>query len=111
MILAYSPIKNIPQRMPEYAVPAPATISVSFSVRHNGVRLHSTKAAIRNNAKQTGSFQINHLSMPPLCALTMSMSESEPVIITIGIRLRPFITSKQVICKNARNAPIVPHLL
>ena len=110
-MFAYSAIKNIPQRMPEYAVLQPATISVSFSVRHSGVRLHSTKAAIRKSAKHIGSRQMNHLSIPPLCALTMSMRDSEPTIITTGMRLRVFMTSKLMSCKTLRKEPIRLHLL
>ena len=41
IIFAYSPIKNIPQRIPAYSVAYPAIISASCSNKSKGVRFNS----------------------------------------------------------------------
>src|SRR5687767_15060340 len=50
----YSAKKKNPNRIPEYSVAKPATISESASVRSNGVRLASAVAAIAKIRKPRG---------------------------------------------------------
>ncbi len=50
----YSAKKKNPNRMPEYSVANPATISESASVRSNGVRLASAVAAMKKMSTPSG---------------------------------------------------------
>ena len=53
----YSAKKKNPKRMPEYSVAKPATISLSASVRSNGVRLASAVAAMKKISAPSGCWK------------------------------------------------------
>ena len=53
----YSAKKKNPKRMPEYSVAKPATISVSASVRSNGVRFASAVAAMKKMSAPSGCWK------------------------------------------------------
>ncbi len=53
----YSAKKKKPKRMPLYSVAKPATISLSASVRSNGVRLPSAVAAMKKTMNASGCWK------------------------------------------------------
>ena len=53
-MFTYSAKKKKPKRMPLYSVAKPATISLSASVRSNGVRLPSAVAAMKKMSAPSG---------------------------------------------------------
>src|SRR6476619_3158658 len=61
IMLMYSAVWKRPQRMPEYSVWYPATISVSASGRSNGGREVSAIAAIMNTQRPTNCGMKNHI--------------------------------------------------
>src|SRR5690349_10397515 len=77
MMLAYSPRKNSPNFMLEYAVWNPATSSDSASGRSNGVRLVSASAVTMKIRNASGW---NSTNQPCSCARTISTIDSEPAI-------------------------------
>ena len=78
--LMYSLIEKSPKRMPPYSVWYPATSSCSASGRSNGARAVSAVPAKRNTRSPTicgTTYQI-----VSDCAATISVSESDPAMIT-----------------------------
>src|SRR5664279_5899472 len=69
--LTYSAKKKKPNRMPEYSVAKPATISESASVISNGVRLASAVAAMKKISRASGCLNANQSRAEPDCAATM----------------------------------------
>src|SRR3954464_12066398 len=61
----HSAKKKKPQRMPEYAVAKPATISLSASVRSNGVRFASAVAAMKKISAPSGCWKTYQLVNQP----------------------------------------------
>src|SRR3954453_1893370 len=63
--LTYSAKKKNPKRMPEYSVAKPATISLSASVRSNGVRFASAVAAMKKMSTASGCWKTYQLVNQP----------------------------------------------
>ena len=74
----YSAKKKNPNRMPEYSVAKPATISESASVRSNGVRFASAFAAMRKIRKPSGWRTTNQFRNQPACCWTIWFRLSVP---------------------------------
>ena len=62
----YSAKKKKPNRMPEYSVANPATISESASVRSNGVRFASAVAAMKKISAPSGCWKMYQSVNQPL---------------------------------------------
>ena len=65
--LTYSAKKKKPNRIPEYSVAKPATISLSASVRSNGVRLPSAVAAMKKINAPSGCWKTYQELAPVTC--------------------------------------------
>src|SRR6185436_3181847 len=76
--LTYSAKKKKPKRMPEYSVAKPATISLSASVRSNGVRLPSAVAAMKKMMNASGCWNTYQFQNQPDWFSTIVLSESVP---------------------------------
>src|SRR5256714_6343945 len=63
--LTYSAKKKKPNRIPEYSVAKPATISESASVRSNGVRFASAVAAMKKISAPSGCWNTYQLVNQP----------------------------------------------
>ena len=74
----YSAKKKKPKRMPLYSVAKPATISLSASVRSNGVRLPSAVAAMKKTMKASGCWNTYQSQNQPAWCWTMPFSDSVP---------------------------------
>ena len=70
-MFTYSAKKKKPNRMPEYSVAKPATISESASVMSNGVRLASAVAAMKKISQARGCLKTNQSRNEPDWATTM----------------------------------------
>ena len=68
----YSAKNRNPNRIPEYSVAKPATISESASVRSNGVRFASAVAAMKKISAPSGCRNTNQFQNPPPCWTAMS---------------------------------------
>ena len=67
----YSAKKKKPKRMPLYSVAKPATISLSASVRSNGVRLPSAVAAMKKTTNASGCWKTYQFQNQPDWCSTM----------------------------------------
>ena len=67
----YSAKKKKPNRIPEYSVAKPATISESASVMSNGVRLPSAVAAMKKITNPSGWRKMNQSVNQPDCIWTI----------------------------------------
>ena len=74
----YSAKKKNPKRMPLYSVAKPATISLSASVRSNGVRLPSAVAAMKKTMNASGCWKTYQFQNQPDWCWTMPLSDSVP---------------------------------
>ncbi len=74
----YSAKKKKPKRMPLYSVANPATISLSASVRSNGVRLPSAMAAMKKTMNASGCWKTYQSVNQPAWDSTMPLSDSVP---------------------------------
>src|SRR5689334_4558155 len=63
--LTYSAKKKKPKRIPEYSVAKPATISLSASVRSNGVRFASAVAAMKKIRAPSGCWKTYQFQNQP----------------------------------------------
>ena len=71
----YSAKKKKPKRMPEYSVAKPATISLSASVRSNGVRLPSAVAAMKKITNASGCWKTYQFQNQPDWFSTIWLSD------------------------------------
>ena len=76
----YSAKKKKPKRMPLYSVAKPATISLSASVKSNGLRLPSAVAAMKKIRNASGCWKTNQLRKLPDWRSTIVFRLSVPVI-------------------------------
>ena len=80
----YSAKKKNPKRMPEYSVAKPATISLSASVRSNGVRFASAVAAMKKISAPSGCWKTYQSVNQPdwfstmVCRLIVPASRMSP---------------------------------
>src|SRR5215210_378534 len=74
----YSAKKKKPKRMPLYSVAKPATISLSASVRSNGVRLPSAAAAMKKMMNASGCWKTYQSQNQPAWFRTIPFSDSVP---------------------------------
>ena len=80
----YSAKNRNPNRMPEYSVANPATISESASVRSNGVRLASAVAAMKKISAPSGWRNTNQSVNQPDCCTAIWLR-----LIVPARRIRP----------------------
>ena len=76
--LTYSAKKKKPNRMPEYSVAKPATISESASVRSNGVRFASAVAAMKKIRAPSGCWKTYQSVNQPPWFRTIWLSDMVP---------------------------------
>ncbi len=78
-MFTYSAKKKKPKRMPLYSVAKPATISLSASVRSNGVRLASAVAAMKKMSAASGCRKMYQSRKLPCWSLTIWVRFRVPV--------------------------------
>src|SRR5215203_5493794 len=107
----YSAKKKKPKRMPLYSVANPATISLSASVKSNGVRLPSAVAAMKKTMNASGCWNTYQFQNQPDCAPTMPLSDSVPASMTTPTGASRSGSSYDTTCAAARKPPSREYLL
>lgn len=101
--MAYSARKNSAKGPPAYSTLKPETSSDSPSVRSNGARFVSASVEIYHIAAKGHAGMINHRLS---CVTPNDCSVKLPVKIISASRINPKLTSYEMVCATARNAPI-----
>lgn len=106
-IFEYSARKNRANGPPAYSMLNPETSSDSPSVRSNGARLVSAKVEIYHIM---ASGQAGMRSQTACWVKLNVCNVKPPVMITKDRRIRPRVTSYEIVCATARRAPIRAYL-
>lgn len=102
-ILAYSARKNRANGPPAYSTLKPETSSDSPSVRSKGARLVSAKVEIYHIAARG---QAGRASQMASCVVPNACRVKSPEKIINASKIRPRLTSYEIVCATARRAPI-----
>lgn len=103
MILAYSARKNRAKGPAAYSTLKPDTSSDSPSVRSKGARLVSARVEINHIMANGHEGKSNHNFS---CAVFSVDRVKEPFIKSTDSRIMANVTSYEIVCATARNAPI-----
>lgn len=106
-IFEYSAKKNKAKGPPAYSTLNPETNSDSPSVKSNGARLVSASVEINHIAAIGQAGIINHINS---CVKLKLFRLKLPVIKTKHRIIKPNVTSYEIVCATARNAPISAYL-
>lgn len=102
-ILAYSARKKRTKGPPAYSTLNPETSSDSPSVKSNGARLVSASVEMYHIAAIGQPGMTNHMCS---CVVLKLNSVNPPVNIIMQRRIRPRVTSYEIVWATARRAPI-----
>lgn len=103
----YSARKNRANGPPAYSTLKPDTNSDSPSVRSNGARFVSASVEMYHIAASGQAGANNHVAS---CAILNVFRLNPPTIIIIERRIRPRLTSYEIVWATARKAPIRAYL-
>ena len=109
--LTYSAKKKKPKRMPLYSVAKPATISLSASVRSNGVRLPSAVAAMKKTMNASGCWNTYQSHSQPDWLATIWLSDRVPASMMMPTGASSSGSSYETIWAAARRPPRSEYLL